>query len=227
MLYPPGYEYTNSRDPRATIIKIANEVMKTEWKVFCVTKHFPSRKRQVGPDIIIEDNVFRDGFCQPRLWADYGGRHSGVCLIFDGRKLDQNIQKTLSSKKCRIFQGSVKYNDRFAISAWGINNVETGKYDAKSLVREYFFQHYESCFLTKTSNWKSENEYRWLIHSPTKKPEYVSIEGAIKGVIVGADFPRVYEGTLKALCKELNIPAGRIQWVNGKPQVELESIYSL
>jgi hypothetical protein len=222
MLYLP--DVVRPHDLSYKINEIANKIMTNEWKVFCVTKHFRSNITKVD-NFSFENNYFKYGYSHPRLWADYGEQHSGVCLIFDGKKLNQNIHKALSPK-CRIFQGSVTYNDLSAISAWEIDISEIEKHDAISLVREYFFLHYKSCFLTKTIDWKSENEYRWLIHNTTKKPEFVSIEGAIKGVLVGADFPPKYEETLKSLCKELNIPAGKINWSNGQPRVSHGSIYT-
>jgi hypothetical protein len=220
----------DNRDPHdesSRINKIANEVMKDEWKVFCVTKHTRSRKEKFGPNnqVEFEKNIFRYGYSHPRLWAHYGGCHTGVCIIFDGKKLDQNIQKTLS-KKCKIFQGFVRYDNKYAISSWTLDVSGIEKSNERKYIREYFFQHYMSRFLIKTIDWESEYEYRWLVHSTTKKPEYVSIDGAIKSVIVGSDFPRVYEESLISLCKGLNIPAGQIKWSNGQPNIFPKCIYA-
>jgi hypothetical protein len=200
------------------IHETANEIMMKEWKVFCLTKHSTYYPKRGDP------KEFSKAYCHPRLWADYGGDHTGVCLLFNGRKLDQNIQNNLS-EEYRIFQGSVEYNNLSAIAPYPID-VSSGRDINREEIRKYFFNYYKECFLKKTIDWKCEHEYRWLVHNEKKEPIYIPIIGAIKGVIVGPDFPKVYETTITMLCKELNIFAGKIEWHNGMPRVNLTKIYS-
>ncbi len=46
-----------------------------------------------------------------------------------------------------------------------------------------------------------------------------------KAVIVGADFPRVDEPSLKVLCEQLGVSAGRITWNGGRPFIDRYQIY--
>jgi hypothetical protein len=198
--------------------EMVNEVMMKEWKVFCLTKHGKNRGENNFQDL------FSKAYCHPRLWADYGCEHTGVCLIFNGKKLNENIHNNLSNEY-RVFNGSVEYNNQKAI--WQPHMDIPKDHDlGLEEIRNYFFTNYKESFLKKTTDWKSEHEYRWLVHDKKTDPIYIPIAGAISGVIVGPDFPKVYETTLIMLCKELNILAGSIYWFNGMPRVNLTGIYS-
>jgi hypothetical protein len=86
--------------------------------------------------------------------------------------------------------------------------------------RKSLLKHYNDNFLYKSPDWKIEHEFRWLVHSQDTSEIYVSIEKAIKAVIVGVDFHEVYMPSLNPLCNKLKIPpAYRINWINGIPQI--------
>jgi hypothetical protein len=213
-----GDKTLNKLQPYTTKVhEMIDEIM-GEWRVFCLTKHSPNSPKRAEP------KEFSRGYCHPRLWADYGGNHSGVCLVFNGKKLDQNIRNNLTTEY-RIFHGSVEYSNIQAIGAYPID-VSSKSVFTKEAIREHFFRYHKESFLKKTTDWKSEHEYRWLIHGINKEPLYIPIVGALKGVIVGPDFPKVYETTIKMLCKELNIFAGKMEWFNGMPRPDLYGIFS-
>ena len=92
-------------------------------------------------------------------------------------------------------------------------------------IRKTLIKHYEPNFLYKSPEWKTEHEYRWLVHSTDPSEVLIPIENAIKAVIVGADFPKVYEASLIDLCEKLKVPAGRIRWEQGRPYVDRYKIY--
>ena len=48
---------------------------------------------------------------------------------------------------------------------------------------------YPYFFLRKNHDWEAETEYRWLVYGKEHAPEFIPIEGAIKSVLVGVDFP--------------------------------------
>jgi hypothetical protein len=204
-------------DLEQKVINSANNIGTKEWKVLCVSQHHPDHLSR-------QHNPFVQGFCRPRMWAHYSDNHKGVCFRFNGLKIDEQIQKELGNK-CKVFRGPIVYDDINSIAPYPIN---IDKIIAKGLeegIREYFFEYYEHFFLTKSKDWETEYEYRWIIHGTSMSPEYISIENCIVGVIVGVDFPEVYEPSLIKLCKDLNIPVGRMVWRNGTPNVNLESIY--
>jgi len=202
-------------------------VMKEEWKVLCFTLEHSIPYRIEDPMERLQYS-FNHGYAHPRMWAQYAENHKGVCLWFDGKKLDENLNKGLG-KRCRIFRGRVQYN--IAPGALIIPPLPRTIFEdiqilgQKEAARKYVFDHYERFFLRKHFDWEAEAEYRWLVHSLKKAPEFVSIQGAIKGVLVGVDFPKEYEPSLRELCKDIQVPAGQLKWQNGVFTPDFESIH--
>ena len=211
-------------------ISEVKRIMKEEWKVMCFSLENPINEAINDPLLQVENFYFNHGFAHPRMWAQYAESHKGVCLIFNQIKLDHNIQQELSNR-CRIFQGTVQYDkihSGIVIPPLPRNLIEDiNKYGPTDAARKYLYDNYKWYFLRKHPDWESEVEYRWLIHSEEITPEFVSITGAIEAVLVGADFPIVYEPSLRTLCRDLHVPAGRINWEDGIPIVDLDSIYKL
>lgn len=221
-----GVSYTNKKSPGKWAPKVraeAKRVFKEEWNVLCMTKNLPKRKYlDINKNQVMMQA--RYGYAHPKMWAYYGENHSGICLVFDGKKLNANIVATLKDR-CKIFSGAVNYKKYGMFYSNPIDDSYIEKYGLTEGVRKYFFANYQELFLTKHPDWESEAEFRWLIHNPTNSPEYVSIEGAIKAVLVGSDFPQASEHVVKKLAKELKISAGRIIWHNGMPFASYGSIY--
>ena len=86
-------------------------------------------------------------------------------------------------------------------------------------------ENYEDNFLYKALDWKIEHEFRWLVQSQDSSGIMISIEGAIKAVIVGSDFPEAYKPCVKDLCEQLKIHGGNITWITRFPYVYRSSIH--
>ncbi len=205
------------------VLDEAERVFKDEWNVLCMTKNLPKRKYKGTNKSLVKEHS-RYGYAHPKMWAHYSENHTGICLVFDGKKLHSNISSALKNR-CKIFSGPVNYKDYSVTYANSLDDSYIDKYGLIEGVRRYFFTNYQELFLTKHPDWESEAEFRWLIHNSANTPEYVSIEGAIKAVLVGSEFPQVYEIVLKEMCKDLKISAGRIIWHNGMPIATFGSIY--
>lgn len=201
----------------------ADKIRKEEWKVLCLTKHSPKRK----PNDRIKGDVvrwFSPGYSRPRMWAQYAENHSGVCLIFDGKQLHENIEKELKSR-CKIIYGSVSYKNYGSARSLFIDIPDQLTDGLTEIIRNHYLKNHEHYFLSKYPDWKHESEFRWLVHSPEKSEEFVSIEGALKSVLVGSAFPEVYEPAVITICKELKVAVGKMAWTNGLPQPSLNILY--
>jgi hypothetical protein len=212
-------------------------IIKQEWKVFCVSQHHPKLN---PPHASILDthevlnpndssslyfNTFMAGSYRPRMWAQYAENHQGLCIKFNGVKLDNRIRDQLGGS-CKICCGEVIYSDQWLLEPL---MVDLDKFlESDHLTRElrsYILKKYERLFLLKAKDRETEYEFRWLVYSEKNSAEYVSIEGVIEEVLVGVDFPKAYEPSLIRMCQELKVPAGRMIWVNGVPYLEPEIIY--
>jgi hypothetical protein len=209
----PSSDYRLSREKSVEVSSIANNIFQKEWKVFCVSLHHPEYK----PDTSAIANPYFRGDCHPRMWANYAGNHTGICIRLNGNKFDQRLREELGDR-CTVFSDSVCYDDFRSMeisSSIDLQDIET--VDIKKAVRDSFRKNWEELFLVKSKDWETEFEYRWLVHSEIDSPESVSINGVIDGVVVGSDFPKAYYPSLQAMCDGLKIIPEKIEWVNGMP----------
>jgi hypothetical protein len=203
-----------------------NRILKEEWRVLCTVCHndpcaysYPGKK---------EYDHHEYGFSHSRMWAQYAGNHSGICLLFDGKILDENIHKHFESTKLSnpIFHGFVRYHYEASVRITPTYlDSEFQNEELVDRIRKTLRKYYELNFLYKSTEWKTEHEFRWLVHCSDHLDILIPIENAIKAVIVGTDFPKVYEASLIVLCEKLKIPAGRIRWDNGIPYANRFQIY--
>lgn len=154
------------------------------------------------------------------MWATYGENHQGVCLKFNGKEFDKRIkikQKGMEKDR-RVFHGKVKYMDYGdTMDSISIDYVELSKIGITQGLRDHLIKYRKEFFLLKSTDWKTEYEFRWLVHSKKQDFELLPIKGVIDGVIVGVDFPEVYLPSLYKLCDKLEIPVRKMIWKNGMP----------
>jgi hypothetical protein len=158
------------------------------------------------------------------MWAQYAENHSGVCLIFNGKKLHANIESSINESS-KLFYGAVSYKNYGSIASQPLEYYDLIS-GLSEKVRMHYYRHYKHYFLSKYPDWENESEYRWLIHNTSNAPEFVTIGGALKTVLVGSDFPKAYEPSIVAICKELKVNVGKMTWVNGLPQPSLNCLYN-
>lgn len=117
--------YTNTNDPKETknwffsagtnenrpldkysseyLSKIMNPTLKECTRVLCFSKDSPLTGNH------IEDMPQR-GFCKPRMWAQYAGNHTGLCLIFDFEVFTKIFHEKFSEYSYKY--DNVNYQDR-------------------------------------------------------------------------------------------------------------------
>lgn len=153
------------------------------------------------------------------MWAQYGEAHKGVCLIFDRALFHEAIVEALNTR-CTIYCGPVEYSDSWTgsqILAGALDEEEIARHGLESALHSHRHRYYRTFFFTKSNDWSQEFEYRWVAIGANDEPEFVPIDKAIVGIVVGVDFPKTYLPSLLPFCKELKIPGVRIGWENGIP----------
>jgi hypothetical protein len=202
-----------------------------EWKVLCVSKHHPRPDKLGIPKNLQSIDPFLLGDSRPNMWAHYGTNHStkkqdGVCLKFNGSLLHKQIRIELQ-ERCRVFHGPVRYSNRKLYAPF-LLPIDYSQFliEPDQTIRKHLFEYYKEYFLVKSKDWKTEYEYRWVVHSESNIPEHVSIkEGIIEDIVVGADFPDSDKLSLKKQCESLRIRLENVDWVNGIPIPNYGSIY--
>jgi hypothetical protein len=146
-----------------------------------------------------QSEIYKYGNSRFSMWAHYSERHTGVCILFDGKALDNNIRKRVEENGS-VQNGFVKYNYEKSIQRFQGNN------------HEEIWNNYRQNFLCKSPDWKPEHEFRWLVRLENDSKLLVPIENAIKAVIVGKDFDKECLPLLQKLCQELSISPWQIKW---------------
>ncbi len=182
----------------------SDEIIKGGVKVLCLTRSLEGAPPGRG---------------RPRMWSQYADHYKGVCLLFDKMKLHKSIAALGS--ELEIYHGPVRYSNlafNYDIHhAFDLNLDELEEQGLKPYLLNHRRQFYRDFFMAKHSDWLEEAEYRWIGIAGDDEPRFVDINEALAAVIVGDEFPRVYELCLRDLCERLGARAGRMRWQNGYP----------
>jgi hypothetical protein len=175
-----------------------------------------------GYEKIIPSAEKRPGFYYPRMWAQYGKKSEGACIIFDKKKLDECFYK--NGNKYRIIQGNVNYIDILEQSH--IKKIKKSVFSLDSLnymsISTFLIKNATPLFFTKDVDWEGEHEYRYLVLCNIKigrngknimnlqrKEIYLKLEDSISYIILGEN---ANENTsdYKNFCLSKNIPIYKI-----------------
>jgi len=155
------------------------------------------------------------------MWWQYGKRHTGICLVFDRKRLEEEFESSFETKK--KFSGSVEYQyflESFVkatkiecrnILNHGVDEALGMQIDAN--FREYFF--------LKSMDYRDEHEYRLVVIVDDVDSIGLPIESSLKAIIVGVDFlPEDYE-CVDALARNCSSCVERwfLSWQEGQPQL--------
>jgi len=171
---------------------------------------------------IIPSGDKRPGFYYPRMWAQYGEKSEGVCIVFDKEKLDKCFYK--NNSKYRIIQGNVDYIDILEQSH--IKKIKKSVFSLESLnymsILFFLLKNAETFFLKKDKDWEAEHEYRYLmfcnlsigkngknIKNLQKNEVYLNIEDSIIYIILGENADENIS-EYKNICLRKKIPIYKI-----------------
>ncbi|MBT2727821.1 DUF2971 domain-containing protein [Bacillus sp. ISL-75] len=187
-----------------------NKLLKNNTKLLCFTR-----------DNILQTDALSfirgRGFAHPRMWAQYAGNHTGICLVFDKYKLNKIIKNNFHDKGT-VYHNNVSYGQfsENLISAFYLNYDDIKKDGIEECAKNHLNLYNNELFFSKTPDWKDEWEYRYVVFSNQQNEyENVKYEDALERIILGADFPRVYETLIVEYCKKYNISASKMFWNNG------------
>jgi hypothetical protein len=149
--------------------KISRQIKK-DCKVLCFCEDY------------FTEGEWWDGFNLPRMWAQYGENHKGICLEIDKTEFIEENKDILGSDL--TFFESIHYTnkDEYPFVEFDQYN-ERGDDYLKDFIRSY----YKYLFFQKNKDWETEHELR-LIHFDNAVDKYCSIKKSLKKIIVGIDF---------------------------------------
>jgi hypothetical protein len=163
---------------------------------------------------------------KPRMWAQYAGNHTGVCLIFDKTALHKDIQASCGPREA-LMSGNVEYGDFFAVS--NTRNfpryMEAFSLSGNSIVTEglepALLRHRDAYsdvfFFQKNKDWEHENEYRSIIRGDSDIPIFIPIQNCLRAILLGTDFPDAHLDEVHRYCIRYDAALARVLWFNGRP----------
>lgn len=162
--------------------------------------------------------TFHRGHSSARMWENYAENHQGVCLLFDRDLLSDAIDRTFSDRPSlgtvAIAQGKVSYSLTGG-AKWqrpGLNLTEDPS--AADLVR-YLESQQEMFFFSKTADWASEYEWRFVYFAGDEADEdhhYFDFGDSLKRVLVGGRFPPWQAAGAIEVCSAYDIVPERLTW---------------
>ena len=136
-------------------------------------------------------DIYNRGFCKPRMWAQYGGNHSGVCLIFEKDGIERAILSKFSPTM-EIYSGPVTYRNRSIVpnlseTPYMINLDYFERFGFEEYVKAHINTHYARLFFEKCKDWATEDEYRWVLFGSKDTDLFFDYKSSLAGVVFGAD----------------------------------------
>jgi len=146
---------------------------------------------------------------KPRMWAQYGGRGRGVCLVLHRDRLASQLRSDESSLP---IVAAVKYTDH----AQEMMNPPLSESDllltAEELARTRFQRFHDPLVFMKHLDWVSESELRLACYSDKPGYQHVPIGDSIAAIVVGPDFPPIYRPIVELEARKRGVPALRLRW---------------
>lgn len=187
---------------------------KSKTMVSCFSMDGPKLSGNYLSDIALR------GFCKPRMWAQYGDNHRGVCLVFNRSRLEELVEGQFGSKYL-IKTGPVNYVDRSVGFDWDDQQFTINVDAYESLGRDEYFRahlktHYKKLFFEKMTDWQGENEWRIVVFSNEAQPLFLNFEDSLVGVVFGDETSGSYKDEI------IRLTSGRVwhiglRWKNCAP----------
>lgn len=168
------------------------------------------------------EDIFRRGFCKPRMWLQYAERHTGVCLVFDKQKLSQAIEQQLAGNYI-IISGPVKYVDRSIVPNLTRDqeymiNVDTLEVAGRSVYPELHLKtHFRKLFFEKMTDWSNETEWRWVAFLKTEEDIYIQYKDSLVGLMFGEETSEKAIRQMMGLTEALSLRYMGLKWKNSSP----------
>ena len=169
-------------------------------------------------------DIFSRGFCKPRMWAQYANNHTGICLVFDRARLTQEVESQLGTHG-QILKGEVEYYDQGIArklfdhreQEFMINIDHLEKVGRSNYVADHFSTHYRRLFFEKMSDWKDENEWRYLIHTQDSESKYVEYRSSLVGLMFGENTQDDVIEKAMTITKGRGLRYMGLKWRNSSP----------
>lgn len=160
-----------------------------------------------------EHDIFSKGWARSRMWAQYADKHKGVCLIFDKVNLINAFRSNFKNDTCKTYYRKINYTNNFESLSRAFSRPCNSFLTEDKI--DFLFQ--------KCNDYRDEQEFRLLLINKrlndSGETVSFSIADSVCGIVIGVNFPKEYELTLKKTVECCNpaINIFPIIWTYGTP----------
>lgn len=171
-----------------------------------------------GPNSWSSLEGFGNGFMRARMWTQYAGNHSGLCLAFDQARLIE-AAKACERMDVKLYKAPVRYRTEEERELPLSFPIEQVRDRPDQFAAEAFPSFVAALYFSKSWDWSTESEYRFLVHGQVAEYEYIDVSAALTGVFCGSRMPESRLQELRFLCPDLWSTGRifRVTWINGLP----------
>jgi hypothetical protein len=174
--------------------------------------HLLSLTIDADPDTAGEQDPFCRGWARARMWEQYAENHCGVCLVFEREGLTMAVSQ--SAPSLVVYHRPVAYDGR------GLRKPivdHTALREERGYPARYINDNNGALFFTKTRDWETEHEYRFVVLGKDDLPLAVNYGISLVAVIAGERLPKWEQPAVGAACEEAGARALRVRWKNWRP----------
>jgi Protein of unknown function (DUF2971) len=165
------------------------------------------------------------GFSRPRMWAQYAGNHTGVCLVIDKEMLLAELKLACTQLKSGFHHGHVKYENvdynrnPFAKGPFSLDLDLANEGGVDRYIDDHLKRYLSDIFFVKATDWQQEREWRCVVRGKFEGQIYLNISKALAGVIFGEGFQQEAQKKVLDDLEHEKIPVAKMSWANGYPQL--------
>jgi hypothetical protein len=189
-----------------------NAVLKQQFKLLSFTQD-PDNAANGG------EGLFGRGYARPRMWEQYAEGHRGICLLFSYERLIDVVDAQLASQPWS-YRGEVRYRSMTdglrADPQLVLERLTPDVLDAAA--EELVADLLPDLFFEKFDDYASEQEYRFVTRAE-QRFVHVQYGSALRGVVMGAEFPSEELAPLLLQCAEAGAALLRMEWRQGLGQI--------
>lgn len=198
-----------SHDDFQGLIADFNEATRARIKLSCLSVDGP-------PSHPIHGVHANRGFARPRMWAQYGDSHRGVCLIFRKAELDRAFRDLIQGERY-AWSGRVDYSGARLGDNRGVfilNASDVRSLGARQASLNFVEENRDTMLFSKNPDWMTEAEFRYVLMSDHEFESLVVAAG-IAGVVCGLDISPEDADLLETLAAQWHVPIAKAHWMNG------------
>jgi hypothetical protein len=175
-------------------------------------------------------DIHSRGWCKPRMWAQYGQNHEGICLVFDRTKLETALKATFEGKRPMAI-GRVEYCDRMILErlddpTYVVLIDELARLGWDRYIEFHLKHSHRRLFFEKNADWSTESEYRCVVWGGDGEPAFVNYGDSLRGIMFGASASDETIETVYAATHHLGVFAQQLVWQGCTPWYALDRSFS-